>query len=65
MCHADGSNCKTDKSQLVKLIEKKIGDNVGKPPSCFNIAILDVFFMLHLMKEVPVTSMLYLKNVEA
>lgn len=51
MCHADGSICKTDKSQLVRLIEKKIGDNVDKPPLCFNIAILDGFFMLHLMKE--------------
>ncbi|KAG5868788.1 hypothetical protein JTB14_001697 [Gonioctena quinquepunctata] len=55
MCHADGSICKTNKSQSVKLIEKKIGDNVDKPPLCFDIAILDGFFMLHLMKEVPVT----------
>uniref|UniRef100_A0A2H1WQX5 SFRICE_024036 n=1 Tax=Spodoptera frugiperda TaxID=7108 RepID=A0A2H1WQX5_SPOFR len=55
MCHTDGSICKTDKSQLMKLIEKKIGDNVDRPPPCFDLAILDGFFMLHLMKEVPVT----------
>lgn len=45
MCHTDGSICKTDKSQLVKFIEKKIGDNVdSEPPSSFDVAILDGFF---------------------
>lgn len=39
MCHTDGSICKTDKSQLLKLIEKKIDDNVDKPPPCFNVVI--------------------------
>ena len=27
MCHPDGSICETDKSQLSKLIEKKLGKN--------------------------------------
>lgn len=57
MCHTDGSICKTDKAQLTKLIEKKaaICDKVIQQPSYFDIAVLDGFFMLHLMKEIPKT----------
>lgn len=27
MCHADGTMCKTDKSQLIKIFEKHLADN--------------------------------------
>ncbi|CAH1107995.1 unnamed protein product [Psylliodes chrysocephalus] len=55
MCHADGTICKTDKAQLVKIIEKTMEDNINEHPLCFVIAILDDFFMLHQMKEIPQT----------
>ncbi|CAH2015292.1 unnamed protein product [Acanthoscelides obtectus] len=55
MCHPDGSICKTDKAQLTKLIEKKLETAIDQQPSSFDISIVDGFFMLHLMKEIPQT----------
>ncbi|CAH1107931.1 unnamed protein product [Psylliodes chrysocephalus] len=50
-CYADGTICKTDKAQFVAIIEKTMEDNINKHPLCFDIAILDGFFM----KEIPQT----------
>ncbi|GFX06323.1 uncharacterized protein TNCV_505421 [Trichonephila clavipes] len=54
MCHVDGSICKTDKAQLIKVFEKKVS-KVNQQSLFFDISILDGFFMLHIMKEVPQT----------
>ncbi|GFX24619.1 uncharacterized protein TNCV_3343991 [Trichonephila clavipes] len=54
MCHADGSICKTDEAQLIKVFEKKVS-KVNQKSLFFDISILDSFFMLHIMKEVPQT----------
>ncbi|GFV19510.1 uncharacterized protein TNCV_3664421 [Trichonephila clavipes] len=54
MCHTDGSICKTDKAQLIKVFEKKVR-KVNQQSLFFDISILDGFFMLHIMKEVPQT----------
>ncbi|GFW41130.1 uncharacterized protein TNCV_841711 [Trichonephila clavipes] len=54
MCHADDSICKTDKAQLIKVFEKKVS-KVNQQSLFFEISILDGFFMLHIMKEVPQT----------
>jgi len=54
MCHLDGSICKTNKAQLVKLFEKKVS-TANQQSICFDISIFDGFFMLYLMKEVPQT----------
>ncbi|CAH1111428.1 unnamed protein product [Psylliodes chrysocephalus] len=43
MCHADGTICKTDKAQLVKIFEKTMEDNINEHPLCFDITILDGF----------------------
>lgn len=52
LCHLDGSICKTEKSALMKLLEKEI-DSVSPPNP--NVKIFDGFFFLYLMKEVPLT----------
>ncbi|GFV00209.1 hypothetical protein TNCV_3322601 [Trichonephila clavipes] len=54
MCHADGSICKTDKAQFIKVFKKKVS-KVNRQSLFFDISILDGFFMLLLMKEVPQT----------
>lgn len=54
MCHLDGSICKTTKSILMKLLEVKVDNHeeiVNKP----DIVIIDGYFLLHCMKEVPIT----------
>lgn len=45
MCHPDGSICKTDKSQLVKILEKKLDNTVDQLPSSFDVCLVDVFFV--------------------
>ena len=50
MCHFDGSICKTDKSALMKLLERKVE---SEPVQVTDVMIYDGFFMLHLMKDVP------------
>lgn len=52
LCHIDGTMCKTDKSALLKLLENKIN---AEPPSHVDVQIYDGFFMLHLMREIPVS----------
>lgn len=52
MCHLDGTMCKTDKAAFAKLLEKRIS---SQPPPYTDVVILDGFFMLHLIKEVPKT----------
>lgn len=52
MCHLDGSICKTDKSALMKLLEREVQ---SQAPQETDVMIYDGFFMLHLIKDVPAT----------
>ncbi|CAF4952709.1 unnamed protein product [Pieris macdunnoughi] len=52
MCHADGIICKTDKSVLLKILEKETDSNT--PQRC-DVLIYDGFFMLHAFQDVPST----------
>lgn len=52
LCHLDGSICKTEKSALLKLLEREIYSDSSQKS---NFAIFDGFFYLYLMKEVPAT----------
>lgn len=49
-CHLDGSICKTDKSVLMRFLEREVQ---SEPPQAADIMIFDGFFILHLMKDVP------------
>ena len=51
LCHADGSICKTDKSVLLKILEKRMTTD---EPRNIDICIYDGFFMLHLMRDIPI-----------
>ncbi|CAH0721911.1 unnamed protein product, partial [Brenthis ino] len=50
MCHLDGAICKTPKSALMKCLDKDIEHH---PPPYIDILIIDGFFILHSMKDVP------------
>lgn len=52
LCHLDGGFCKTDKSVLVKCLEPNIDQ---EPPRNTDLFLIDGFFILHSMKEVPKT----------
>lgn len=52
MCHFDGGICKTQKSALMKSLEKNIEHH---PPVSIDVLIIDGFFLLHTMKSVPKT----------
>lgn len=52
MCHLDGTICKTEKSALMKHLEKGIEH---QPPPHIDVVIIDGFFLLHTMTEVPKT----------
>lgn len=52
MCHLDGTICKTQKSALMTIVEKEVQSST---PPRFDIVIVDGFFLLHLMKDVPRT----------
>lgn len=52
MCHLDGAICKTDKSALMKCLEKEVQH---EQPHHIDVAIIDGFFLLHTMKNVPKT----------
>lgn len=52
MCHFDGEICKTQKSVLMKSLESGVEHN---PPPRIDILIIDGFFLLHTMKNVPKT----------
>ncbi|XP_011171576.3 uncharacterized protein LOC105204222 [Solenopsis invicta] len=50
LCHVDGSICKTDKSALLKILENKISTD---HPQNVDVIIFDGFFLLHLMRDIP------------
>lgn len=50
LCRLDGGFCKTDKSVLVKCLEPNIDQ---EPPNSANVFLIDGFFILHSMKEIP------------
>ena len=50
MCHLDGTICKTDKSALLKGLEKEVEHE--EPPR-IDVVLIDGFFLLHTMKNVP------------
>lgn len=52
MCHFDGGICKTQKSVLMKSLEKGVQHNL---PSHIDILIIDGFFLLYTMNNVPKT----------
>ena len=52
LCHLDGGFCKTDKSVLAKCLEPNIDQ---EPPPNTDVFLIDGFFILHSMKEVPKT----------
>lgn len=52
MCHFDGAICKTQKSVLMKSLEKGLQHH---PPLHIDVSIIDGFFYLHTMKNVPKT----------
>ncbi|GFY05337.1 uncharacterized protein TNCV_2207831 [Trichonephila clavipes] len=52
MCHLDGTICKTNKSALMKCLEKEVQH---EQPHHIDILIIDGFFLLHTMKNVPKT----------
>lgn len=51
LCHLDGTHCKTDKSALMKSLEMSIDSKV---PAYIDV-LIDGFFFLHAMKDVPLT----------
>lgn len=53
MCHLDGTICKTQKSAIVPMFENLIGDCIA--PENFYIAVVDGFFLLHCLRDVPKT----------
>lgn len=52
LCHLNGTICKTDKSTLMKYLEAKVESQAAISK---NVVLLDGFFLLHLIKEVPQT----------
>lgn len=52
MCHLDGGICKTQKSILMKCLENGVEHD---PPSHIDIILIDGFYLLHSMKNVPKT----------
>lgn len=52
MCHLDGSIFKTDKSALLKLLEKEVQSTV---PTHTDVCLIDGFFLIHCIKDLPKT----------
>ena len=52
MCHLDGSIFKTDKSVLLKLLEKNVE---SQAPTYTDVSIIDGFFLVHCIKDFPKT----------
>lgn len=50
MSHLDGTICKTDKSALMKCLEKEVP---YEQPRYIDVLIIDGFFLLHTMKNIP------------
>lgn len=56
LCHVDGAICKTDKSVLFKVLENEIKDElVSDTCEVCDIMIFDGFFVIHQMKDLPLT----------
>lgn len=53
MCRLDGSIYQTDKSTIVKCFEKE--HKVSDAPNTFHVVIVDGFFLLHTMHDIPAT----------
>lgn len=56
LCHVEGPICKTDKSVLFKILDKgnDYETDLNKSDNC-GFMIFDGFFILHQMKDVPIT----------
>lgn len=52
MFHLDGTMCKTQKSALMALLEKY---DHSEPPENTDVIVYDGYFMLHQMKDVPLS----------
>ncbi|CAH0562924.1 unnamed protein product [Brassicogethes aeneus] len=52
LCYINGNICKTDKSILMKCLEQKIQ---SEKPDRVDVVIIDGFFLMHLMKELPLS----------
>ncbi|CAH0663654.1 unnamed protein product [Spodoptera exigua] len=52
LCHMDGTINKTDKSALMRDLEKKIEST---EPESTDVLIIDGFFLLHTLKDIPRT----------
>ncbi|CAG9834603.1 unnamed protein product [Diabrotica balteata] len=59
LCHLDGGFCKTDKSVLLKCLEPNVDQ---EPPRNTDVFLIDGFFILHSMKEVPKTFGVFQRN---
>lgn len=56
LCHLDDSICKTPKSALMTLLEKRVNsETIYTDPQCTNDMIFDGYFILNLLKDVPLT----------
>ncbi|KYN03439.1 hypothetical protein ALC62_05715 [Cyphomyrmex costatus] len=56
LCHLDGSICKTQKSALMTLLEKYVNSKpLHTDPQYTNVMIFDGYFILNLLKDVPLT----------
>ncbi|XP_047992980.1 uncharacterized protein LOC125231567 [Leguminivora glycinivorella] len=53
MCHLDGSVHKTDKSAIVKCLEKLY--DCTETPKTLDVVIVDGFFLLHIIHDIPAT----------
>ncbi|CAK1581026.1 unnamed protein product [Parnassius mnemosyne] len=53
LCHFNGTICKTQKSAIVEVFEKQ--HNPGNIPMNFDVVIVDGFYLLHTMHDVPST----------
>lgn len=54
LCHIDGSINKTVKSVLVKVLEQQ-SEDMEQPPSNVDMVIIDGFFLLNTMTDMPRT----------
>jgi hypothetical protein len=59
LCHIDGMINKTDKSVLLKMLQKEIHSN---PPERCDVIIYDGFFIMHSIRDVPSSLGKYLRS---
>lgn len=53
LCHFDGTICKTEKSAIVAVFEKN--HQPGNIPNTFDVVLVDGFFLIHTLRDVPAT----------